>query len=70
MVSVVIIAIAMLGFKPPPERGFAMRTHIYEAIATVKLDNIPSYFALMILYLTNRTVEIKIIVKKASIKKR
>lgn len=66
MAPVIMVAVPMVGFTPPPERGPAMRTTTYRPMATVRLESIPSVVADTFLYLTERTVDTKIIVKKAS----
>ena len=70
MDPVVMQARAMVGFKPAPESGPAMRTTTYTAIAHVKFESIPSDVALTLLYFTESTIDTRIIVKNASTSKR
>jgi hypothetical protein len=63
---VMIVAVPMVGFNPPPERGPAMRTTTKTQIAHVKLESMPSVVADTLRYFTDKTVETRIIVKKAS----
>ncbi len=70
IVSVIIMAMAIVGFKAAPERGPHILTQTNKAIATVKFESMPSVVAETVLYFTNKTAETNSIVKKASTIKR